>query len=184
MYLPKGSKTRLYETKRASFEEAVLPHLDAAYNLARWMTRNEADADDVVQEAFLRAFRFYGGFHGLNCRAWLLTIVRNTCCTWLQANLGGGPTVTFDEEMHSTEAQSTSPDAALLANADRGILQQAIEVLPVEFREVIVLRELEGATYKEIAEIAGIPMGTVMSRLARARGRLQQYLARRLGKES
>ena len=183
MYLPKGSKTRLYETKRASFEEAVLPHLDAAYNLARWLTRNEADADDVVQEAFLRAFRFYGGFHGLNCRAWLLTIVRNTCCTWLQAKRAGEPTITFDEEMHSTETQSTSPDAALLANADREMLQQAIEELPLEFREVIVLRELEGVTYKEIAEIAGIPMGTVMSRLARARWRLQQCLSRRLGKE-
>jgi RNA polymerase sigma factor (sigma-70 family) len=174
----------LYEKQRASFEEAVLPHLDAAYNLARWLTRNEADADDVVQEALLRAFRFYESFHGLNCRAWLLTIVRNTCCTWLQANRAGEPTITFDEELHSTETQSTSPDAALLANADREMLQQAMEELPQEFREVIVLRELEGVTYKEIAEIAGIPMGTVMSRLARARGRLQQCLARRLGKEA
>ncbi len=174
----------MYEKQRASFEEAVLPHLDAAYNLARWLTRNEADADDVVQEALLRAFRFYESFHGLNCRAWLLTIVRNTCCTWLQANRAGEPTITFDEELHSTETQSTSPDAALLANADREMLQQAMEELPQEFREVIVLRELEGVTYKEIAEIAGIPMGTVMSRLARARGRLQQCLARRLGKEA
>jgi RNA polymerase sigma-70 factor, ECF subfamily len=184
VHLPKGSKTRLYETKRASFEEAVLPHLDAAYNLARWLTRNEADAEDVVQEAFLRAVRFYEGFHGLNCRAWLLTIVRNTSCTWLQANRAREPTITFDEEMHSTKRQITSPDAALLANADREMLQQAIEELPLEFREVIVLRELDGVSYKEIAEIAGIPMGTVMSRLARARGRLQQCLARRLGKES
>jgi RNA polymerase sigma factor (sigma-70 family) len=182
--LPKGPKTRLHETKRAGFEEAVLPHLDAAYNLARWLTRNEADAEDVVQEAFLRAFRFYEDVHGSNCRAWLLTIVRNTCRTWLQANRAGEPTITFDEEMHTTETQSASPDAALLANADREMLHQAIEELPVEFREVIVLRELEGVTYKEIAEIAGIPMGTVMSRLARARGRLQQCLARRLGKES
>ncbi len=174
----------MYEKQRASFEEAVLPHLDAAYNLARWLTRNEADADDVVQEALLRAFRFYESFHGLNCRAWLLTIVRNTCCTWLQANRAGEPTITFDEELHSTETQSTSPDAALLANADREMLQQAMEELPQEFREVIVLRELEGVTYKEIAEIAGIPMGTVMSRLARARGRLQQCLARRLGKDA
>lgn len=184
MHLPKGSKTRLYEKQRASFEEAVLPHLDAAYNLARWLTRNEADADDVVQEAFLRAVRFYEGVHGINCRAWLLTIVRNTCFTWLQANRAGEPTITFDEEMHSSEAHSTSPDAALLANADREILRQAMEDLPVEFREVIVLRELEGVTYKEIAEIAGIPLGTVMSRLARARGRLQECFARRLGKES
>ena len=174
----------MYETKRASFEEAVLPHLDAAYNLARWLTRNEADADDVVQEAFLRAFRFYEDVHGLNCRAWLLTIVRNTCCTWLQANRAGEPTTTFDEEIHSTETHSTSPDAALLAKADREMMRQAIEELPLEFREVIVLRELEGVSYKEIAEIAGIPLGTVMSRLACACGRLQQCLARRLGKES
>jgi len=182
--LPKGPNTRLHETTRASFEEAALPHLDAAYNLARWLTRNEVDAEDVVQEAFLRAFRFYEDFHGLNCRAWLLTIVRNTCCTWLQANRAGEPTITFDEVMHSTETQSTSPDAALLSKSERELLQQAIEELPLEFREVIVLRELNGVSYNEIAEIVGIPIGTVMSRLARARGRLQQCLARRLGKES
>jgi RNA polymerase sigma factor (sigma-70 family) len=174
----------LHETKRASFEDAVLPHLDAAYNLARWLTRNEADADDVVQEAFLRAFRFYEDVRGPNCRAWLLTIVRNTCCTWLQANRAGGPTISFDEEVHSSENYSSSPDAALLANADREMMRQAMEELPLEFREVIVLRELEGVTYKEIAEILGIPMGTVMSRLARARERLQKSLVRRLVKES
>jgi len=182
--LPKGPNTRLHETTRASFEEAALPHLDAAYNLARWLTRNEVDAEDVVQEAFLRAFRFYENFHGLNCRSWLLTIVRNTCCTWLQANRAGEPTITFDEVMHCTETQSTSPDAALLSKSERELLQQAIEELPLEFREVIVLRELNGVSYNEIAEIVGIPIGTVMSRLARARGRLQQCLARRLGKES
>jgi RNA polymerase sigma-70 factor (ECF subfamily) len=174
----------LYETKRASFEEAVLPHLDAAYNLARWLTRNEADADDVVQEAFMRAFRFYGDFHAGNCRAWLLTIVRNTCCTWLQANRAGEPTITFDEEMHSGETIDGGPEAKLLAQADRKMLGEAIEELPWEFREVIVLRELEGMAYKEIAEVAGIPLGTVMSRLARARDRLRMCLAKRLGKES
>ncbi len=170
------------ETKRASFEEAVLPHLDAAYNLARWMTRNETDADDVVQEAFLRAYRFYDGMRGLNCRAWLLAIVRNTCCTWLQANRADERTTTFDEELHGVGFRGSEPDVALLASADCEMVRQAMEELPAEFREVIVLREIEGVTYKDIAEIAGIPLGTVMSRLARARQRLQRCLARRLGK--
>jgi len=174
----------LHTPRRASFEEAVLPHLDAAYNLARWLTRNESDAEDVSQEACLRAFRFYHGFQGHNCRAWLLTIVRNTCCTWLQANRAGEPTVTFDEEMHSDGSQSPAPDAALLAAADREMLRTAIEALPWEFREVIVLREIEGVSYKEIADIVGIPLGTVMSRLARARGRLQQSLTARGDKNS
>ncbi|HEX5443172.1 MAG TPA: sigma-70 family RNA polymerase sigma factor, partial [Pirellulales bacterium] len=128
------------ETKRASFEEAVLPHLDAAYNLARWMTRNEVDADDVVQEAFLRAYRFYDGMRGLNCRAWLLAIVRNTCCTWLQGNRAAERTTPFDEELHGVGSHDTEPDAALLASADRDMVRQAIEELPVEFREVFVLR--------------------------------------------
>jgi RNA polymerase sigma-70 factor (ECF subfamily) len=172
----------LQDTERASFEEAVLPHLDAAYNLARWLTRNEADADDCVQEAFLRAYRFYAGFHGVNCRAWLLTIVRNTCCTWLQAHRARKPTVTFDEEMHSTA--STAPDAELLGKIDRELLRKAIDELPLEFREVIVLRDIDGTSYKDIAEIVGIPLGTVMSRLTRARGRLQHGLARQLGSES
>jgi RNA polymerase sigma-70 factor (ECF subfamily) len=184
LYRPKGSKTRLHDRQRASFEEAVLPHLDAVYNLARWLTRNESDADDVVQEALLRAFRFFDNVRGRNCRAWLLTIVRNTCYTWLHANRAGKPTVPFDEEKHSTETGSTSPDAALVANVDRDLLRQAIEELPTEFREVLVLREFEGMAYKEIAGIAGIPVGTVMSRLGRARGRLQECLAARIGKES
>jgi RNA polymerase sigma-70 factor (ECF subfamily) len=180
----KDHDARLRESSWASFDEAVLPHLDAAYNLARWLTRNETDAEDVVQEAFVRAFRFYGGFQGGNSRAWLLTIVRNTCCTWLQANRAGEPTVTFDEEVHSSDARDTGPEAELLANANREIIKQAIEELPWEFREVIVLREIEGMSYKDIAGIAGIPLGTVMSRLTRARERLRTCLARRLGKES
>jgi RNA polymerase sigma-70 factor (ECF subfamily) len=174
----------LSDTKRATFEEAVLPHLDAAHNLARWMTRSEADADDVVQEAFLRAYRFYDGLRGANCRAWLLTIVRNTCCTWLQANRAGERFTSFDEEVHGASPAGAEPDAALLARADRETVRQAMEELPAEFREVFVLREVEGVAYKEIAEIAGIPVGTVMSRLARARQRLQSCLARRLGREA
>lgn len=147
------------------------------------MTRNEADAEDVSQEALLRAYRFYDTMRGANCRAWLLTIVRNTCFTWLQANRPAECTTAFDEKVHSVGLHGSEPDAALIASANREMVRQAIEELPIEFREVFVLREVEGATYNEIADIAGIPPGTVMSRLARARQRLQQCLARRLANE-
>ena len=162
------------ESKLASFEKAVLPHLDAAYNLARWLTRNEADAEDVVQEATLRAFKFFGGFHGANGRAWLLKIVRNTCYTWLQQNRAREFATSFDENVHGEE--SGNPETTLLGDVDRQMLRQALEELPLEFREAIILRELEGLSYKEIAAIANVPVGTVMSRLARARRRLQLHL--------
>ncbi len=165
------------------FERAVLPHLDAAYNLARWLTRNEHDAEDVVQEAYLRALQFFGSFYGVDGRAWLLTIVRNTCYTWLQKNRGPKPTTTFDDEIHSVTGAASSPETLLLQREDKELLRQALEELPVEFREVIVLRELEGFSYKEIAGIANIPLGTVMSRLARARERLEQHLAPHTKKE-
>src|SRR5215472_8975534 len=154
--------------KLPNFEEVTLPHMTAAYNLARWLTRNEHDAQDVVQEAYLRAFQFFGGFHGTDGRAWLLAIVRNTCYTWLQQNRGRAATVTFDEAIHSSADLSIRPDRALLQGEDRQLVRQALEELPLEFREVLVLRELEGLSYKAIAIIAGIPPGTVMSRLARA----------------
>jgi RNA polymerase sigma-70 factor (ECF subfamily) len=168
-----GDKERL-----ARFEQTVLPHLDAAYNLARWLTRNEHDAQDVVQEAYLRAYRFFDSFRGVDGRPWLLAIVRNTCHTWLAQNR---PTATtpFDEEQHGAAAAGPGPEARLVQGEERQLLRQALEELPAEFREVIVLRELEGLSYKEIAGIAGIPLGTVMSRLARARERLQQLLAGR-----
>ena len=156
------------------FERIVLPHLDAAYNLARWLVRNNADAEDLAQEAFLRAFKFFGGFHGGNSRAWLLTIVRNTCYTWLQQNRAHEPATPFDEEIHG--AQGANPETILLEGADRQTLKQALEELPAEFREVIILRELEGMSYKEIAQVVDVPVGTVMSRLARARKRLQLRL--------
>jgi len=159
------------------FEQAVLPHLDAAYNLARWLTQNDHDAEDVVQEAYLRALQFFGGFHGADGRPWLLKIVRNTCYTWLQKHGGLKPTMVFDEEQHSVGADAANPETLLQRCEDRELLRQAVEELPLEFREVVVLRELEGLCYKDIAELAGIPMGTVMSRLARARERLQQSLA-------
>ncbi len=165
------------------FERAVLPHLDAAYNLARWLTSNDHDAEDVVQEAYLRALQFFGSFHGLDGRAWLLAIVRNTCYTWLQKNRGPKPTTTFVDEIHGAAADASNPETLLLQKEDKQLLWQALEELPVEFREVIVLRELEGFSCKEIGSIANIPLGTVMSRLARARERLERSLARQTKKE-
>jgi RNA polymerase sigma factor (sigma-70 family) len=158
------------------FEEAVLPHLDAAHNLARWLTRSDRDAEDVVQTAYLRALQFFDGFHGANPRAWLLAIVRNAFYTWLQQNRAQELASPFDEEVHVDDAAGRDPEADLLLHADRHLLRQALEALPVAYREAIVLRELEGLTYKEIAGIAGIPIGTVMSRLARARRHLQDFV--------
>ena len=165
------------EYATASFESACLPHMDAAYNLARWLTRNDQDAEDVVQEAYLRALRFFNGFHGGDARAWLLKIVRNTCYTWLQQNRAQQPTTVFDEEIHSEEGEISNPETLLLQSANSQLLRQALEELPVKFREVLVLRELEGLSYKEVADVTGIPMGTVMSSLARARQRLRQSLS-------
>jgi RNA polymerase sigma-70 factor (ECF subfamily) len=172
--------------KRERFEQTVLPHLDAAYNLARWLTRNDQDAQDVTQEACLRAFRFFDGYQGGNMRAWFLTIVRNTCYTWLHQNRApGGSDEVFDEEIHSTdESGGASPEIQALAGADRETLRRALEELPEVFREVLVLRELEGMSYKEIADVSSVSLGTVMSRLARARTRLRQALGASLGKES
>ncbi len=160
--------------KTVKFEETILPHLDAAYNLARWLTRDTADADDVVQEAFLRAFKFFDGFHGGNARAWILKIVRNTCYSWLQKNRGHEIAAEFDEEQHSVAALDT--EAVLIENIDAQILKRLLDELPLEFREVIILRELEGMSYKEIAGVSDLPLGTVMSRLARARARLHTGL--------
>ena len=160
----------------ARFEEAVLPHLAAAYNVARWLTRNDHDAEDVVQEAYVRAWKFFGGFHGGDSRAWLLAIVRNTCYTWLQHNRPQERTTEFDEEIHSLDSEASNPETLLLHTANNQLLRQALEELPVEFREVVIWRELEGLSYKEIADIANVPIGTVMSRLARARKRLQQSM--------
>lgn len=160
----------------ATFETLILPHLSAAYNLARWLTANEHDAEDLVQEAFLRAFRAFAQFRGGDGRVWLLTIVRNTCYTWLRRERGGEKPEVFDEEIHSAGEETGDPEELMLKNADSQLLQRALEELPAEFREAIVLRELEGLSYKEIASLAGIPVGTVMSRLARARGRLKQQL--------
>ena len=165
-----------------SFEAAMLPHLDAAHNLARWLLRNEQDAQDVVQEAYLRAFKSFGGFHGSNGRAWLLTIVRNTSYTLLKKNRVVDFTTPFDEEIHVTAHESASPATILEHSEDADLITEAMDELPAEFREIVVLRHQEGLSYKEIADIAQIPPGTVMSRLARARAKLKEYLAARMSK--
>jgi RNA polymerase sigma-70 factor (ECF subfamily) len=167
----------------ASFEEAMLPHLDAAHNLARWLLRNEQDAQDVVQEAYLRAFKSFGGFRGSNGRAWLLTIVRNTSYTLLKKNRAVDLTTTFDEEIHATQHDSASPAAVLEHAEDAELIGKAMDELPAEFREILTLRHQEGLSYKEIGEIVKIPVGTVMSRLARGRTKLREYLAAQIGKE-
>jgi RNA polymerase sigma-70 factor (ECF subfamily) len=162
--------------KLALFEQNVVPHLNAAYNLARWLTRNGPDAEDLVQEAYLRAFRSFETFEGQDGRAWLLTVVRNTCFTWLKKK-GDQSTVEFDEQMHSAAGESPDAESVLLNEAALGSLNDCLAALPLEFREVIILRELEELSYKEISGIARVPVGTVMSRLARGRKRLQQCLA-------
>jgi RNA polymerase sigma-70 factor (ECF subfamily) len=165
------------------FEHMVLPHLDAAYNLARWLASNDHDAQDVAQEACLRAFRFFGKFRGGNARAWLLTIVRNTFYTWLRKNRPPESTVEIDDETLAVEDALVTAEAVTPRFADADAVRRAIAELPVEFREIVVLREMEGFGYKEIAELAEVPIGTVMSRLARARKRLQKSLAREFNLE-
>jgi len=167
---------------RARFEQIVLPHLDAAFNLARWLLKSRTDSEDVAQEALLRAFRFFRGFNGGDARAWLLQIVRNTCYTWLEKNRPVELMTEFDEELHPQA--SASPEALAIAGDNRERLVRALETLPPRFREVLVLRELEGCSYKEIATITAIPIGTVMSSLARARQRLQRALTQASAQEA
>jgi len=159
-----------------NFEQAVLPHLDAAYNLARWLMRNEQDAQDVAQEAYLRAFRFFPGFRGGDARSWLMKIVRNTCYSWLHANRPLQEAAEFDENLFSTDSSALNPEEAVLQDDSNTLVRKAMEKLPPTYREVLILRELEGMSYKEIADITGMPAGTVMSSLSRARGRLRQIL--------
>ena len=158
------------------FEEAALPHLGAAYNLARWLTHNDTDAEDVVQEAYLRALRHFDSFRGGDGRPWLLAIVRNTCYTWLQRNRTSDWQVPVDEETTENIETDSNPETLLLREANTLMVRQAVEKLPPEFREVIVLRELEELSYKQISEVVDVPIGTVMSRLARARKRLHRII--------
>ena len=173
------------ESKQAAaFEQMLLPHMDAAYNLARWLVRNTHDAEDIVQESYLRAFKFFGGYQGGDARSWVLKIVRNTSYSYLHKNRTADLADEFDETVHSATSEQSGAEAALLQSADRRMLHQALDALPVQFREVIVLRELEGMSYKEIAEVTGTPIGTVMSGLARGRTQLRDHLLRaRAGEE-
>ena len=163
--------------RTGNFEQQALPHLNAAYNLARGLTRNEQDAEDVVQEAYLRAFRFFSAFRGGDPRAWLMRIVRNTCYTWLHVNRPLQVAKEFEENLFRPDSCAPNPEEALLQNDNGILLRKALEKLPPNFREVLILRELEGMSYKEISDITGMPAGTVMSSLSRARGRLRQALA-------
>ena len=159
---------------RSRFEQLVLLHLDAAFNLSRWILRGRTDAEDVTQEAMLRAFRFFQGFHGSDARAWLLQIVRNTCYSWLEKHRPMELATEFDEELHGES--HLSPEALAIAGDQRERLTRALESLPARAPEILVQRELEGCTYQEIAAITSVPIGTVMSALARARERLQKIL--------
>jgi RNA polymerase sigma-70 factor, ECF subfamily len=161
---------------RAPFEQIVLPHLDAACNLAVWILSSRTDAEDVTQDAMLHAFRFFQGFDGGDVRAWLLQIVRNTCYTWLKKHRGMKTPDQFDEEMHMQS--SARPESIAIAADDHERLRQALQTIPPRFREVIVLRELQGCSYQEIAAITSIAIGTVMSWLSRARRQLHCALAK------
>lgn len=172
------------KSKVARFEEIALPHLGAAYNLARWLIHNEQDAEDVVQEAYLRAFKFFNGYYGGDSRSWLLTIVRNTSYTWLQRNRGSRLTEPIEDVLDEVGIDFSDPEVLLLQSVDSQLVRQALQDLPVEFREVVVLREMEGLAYKEIADVVDIPIGTVMSRLKRGRERLHSLLAKRMRKEA
>jgi len=154
------------------FEETFLPHFDAAYNLARWLTRDPTDAEDVVQEAYMRAFKFFSGFHGGDSRSWVLRIVRNTCYSWLQKNRPREIVYELEEDVGETE--NHNPETAMIENVERQTLKRLLEELPASFREIIVLRDIEGLSYKEIAAVTELPLGTVMSRIARARKKLEE----------
>ncbi len=167
--------------ERRRFEECVLPHLDAAFNLAHWLLRDNADAEDATQESMLRAFRFFRGFRAGDSRAWLLQIVRNTCYTLLKKNRPQEVVSEFEED--SMPSDAPSPEALAIASNDRERVARALEDLPVHFREILVLRELEGCSYKEIAAITSHPIGTVMSALARARKQLKDALGEPQPKE-
>jgi RNA polymerase sigma factor (sigma-70 family) len=164
--------------KLALFEQTIVPHLNAAYNLARWLTRNQHDAEDLVQEAYMRAFRFFDGFHGGDGKAWLLAVVRNTCLSWLGRKTGNSEE--FNEQVHRTADERDNAEQVLVRNSRLDQLRSCVEGLPVQYREIVVMRELEELSYQEISEAAGIPIGTVMSRLSRGRLRLLDCMGARV----
>ena len=164
---------------KSRFERLALPHLDAAFNLARWLAGNTADAEDIVQDAYFRAFRYFESFHGENIRVWLLAIVRTSFLSWIQKNRS--PSLVFLAEEPASAAVETAwtevpdnPETLLLRGLDASAIARLVAELPHEYREVLILREIEDFSYREIATITGTPIGTVMSRLARARTRLRQ----------
>ena len=159
------------------FEEQISPHLKSAYNFARWLMRSHEDAEDVVQESFLRAFSAFESFRGENARPWLLTIVRNTSMTWLKRNRNAAATIGFEETLEEPSERSPDPEEILLMACDRQQVKQALEQLPADCREAIILREMEGLSYKEISATIGVPLGTVMSRLSRGRDWLKHILS-------
>lgn len=160
------------------FEEMILPHLNAAYNLAHWLMRNPHDAQDVVQESYLRAFRFFEGFRGDDPKAWLLAVVRNTCYTWRRREKRVAAMVPFDEAAHTSQSDALDSEEELVKAARMNTMHHCIEALPPEFREVLIMRELEEMSYRQIADVASLPVGTVMSRLSRARKRLEECAGR------
>jgi RNA polymerase sigma-70 factor, ECF subfamily len=164
-------------TETSTFEQLMLPHMDSAYNLSRWLLRDPHDAEDAVQDAYLRAFRAFGGFRGTDGRAWFLTIVRNVCYSHLRKGTREPREVSFDEDLHGSAEDPAEANAQSWLEVKSEQLREALERLPAEYREVIVLHELEGLSYREISSVAEIPLGTVMSRLARGRGKLQKELA-------
>lgn len=161
--------------KSENFEQDLLPHLNSAYNLARWLTRKEEDAEDIVQEAYLRAFKAYHGFRGGDARPWLLRIVRNVYYTWVQQN-PTGRVVEFDEDLVGVDPYFTNAEELAVQNSNGALLAKALEELPTRYREILTLRELEGMSYKEISTVLELPTGTVMSTLSRARARLRQSM--------
>jgi RNA polymerase sigma-70 factor (ECF subfamily) len=167
---------RLSSQEQERFNERVLVHLDAAHNLARYLLRDPHQAEDAVQEAFLRAIRHFDSFRGTDGRAWLLSIVRNSCYTQLRRRRPEGQKVEFDEALHSPQEESSGPEADLASTITSESLREGFNRLAAEYREVLVLRELEGLSYKEIAQVAGVPIGTVMSRMARGRKQLLRAL--------
>jgi RNA polymerase sigma-70 factor, ECF subfamily len=162
------------------FEQVVFPHLNAAYNLARWLMRNNPDAEDVVHESFLRANRYFASFRGGDARAWLLGIVRNTCLTWLRKQKAFA-TSSDSPDFDRAECVGRDPEQTLLLQENLGSLRSCIEALPAEYREILVLRELEELSYQQIAEATGVAAGTVMSRLSRARKRVSDCLMKTMG---
>jgi RNA polymerase sigma-70 factor (ECF subfamily) len=167
------------QSKLALFEETILPHLDAAHNLARWLTRSDVDAQDLVQESYLRAFRFFDTYRGGDSKAWILTIVRNTCRTWLRRQIRDAEAVPFDEAAHSGAVSVPDQEQGTFGRERMEVLRGCIEMLAVDFREILILRELEEMSYQEIAQVTGLALGTVMSRLSRARKRLAECAAGR-----